>query len=77
MVAVSNLIGLAGLICAAVAVGGLTGNWWWALLSGGLAVAGLAWMAQRNATAVEAVEPETAAPVKPVARLADRVSRPA
>lgn len=83
MLLVSNLLGLAGLIAVAVATGGLTGNWWWSLLVGGLAVTALAVMAQRNATAVD--EAETAGSitatgdpaVRPVPRLVDRVSRSA
>lgn len=32
---IGNLVGLLGLIAVAVAVGGLTGNWWWSILAGG------------------------------------------
>jgi hypothetical protein len=40
------LLGLAGLLAVAVAVGGLTGSWWWTVLVGGLEAFGLAWVAQ-------------------------------
>jgi hypothetical protein len=48
---VANLIGLAGLIAMVLAVGGLTGNWWWSVLAGGLVAFGLAMVAQLQATA--------------------------
>jgi ammonia channel protein AmtB len=71
MVWMSNVLGLAGLVAVTAAVGGLTGNWWWSVLVGGLAVTVLAVIAQRNAAEItdEVVVEE------PV-RLADRV-RPA
>lgn len=40
-----NLLGLAGLIAVAVALGGLTGNWWWSGLAGGVFAVVLSWMA--------------------------------
>lgn len=42
----SNLLGLFGLLAIVAAVGGLTGNPWWAVLTGGLIGVGLATMAQ-------------------------------
>ena len=45
----SNLLGLAGLLAAVVAVGGITGNWWWSVLVGGLAAVGLSVIAAHNA----------------------------
>lgn len=49
--AVSNLIGLLGLVAVAVAVGGLTGNWWWTCLVGGVFAVGIAYMAGLSAQA--------------------------
>lgn len=47
--AVSNLVGLLGLVAVAVAIGGLTGNWWWSCLAGGVFAVGLAYMAGAQA----------------------------
>lgn len=44
----TNLLGVVGLLAVVVAVGGLTGNWWWSLLLGGLAAVGLAYVAALN-----------------------------
>jgi hypothetical protein len=49
--AVSNLLGLLGLVAMVVAVGGLTGNVWWAVLTGGAFAVGLAVLAQVGAEA--------------------------
>lgn len=50
----ANLVGLLGLLAAVLAVGGLTGNWWWSLLVGGLVTVGLSYVAQTHAaTAAE------------------------
>lgn len=46
---IANLVGLFGLIAVAVAVGGLTGVWWWALLTGGVFAAGLSYVASTHA----------------------------
>lgn len=61
----ANLVGLAGLIAVVLAVGGLTGNWWWSVLAGGAVAFGLAFVAQQQSAAA-AVEP--AKPVLAVAR---------
>lgn len=45
----SNLLGLAGLVAVVVAVGGLTHNWWWSLLTAGVVATGLSYVAQLNA----------------------------
>jgi len=59
--AISNLVGLAGIIAMVVAIGGLTGNIWWSVLAGGAAALVLAVLAQlAEETADEA------APVQPV-----------
>lgn len=52
-----NLLGLAGLIAVAAAIGGLTGNWWWSALVGGVFAVTLSWIA---ATHVEVGKPATA-----------------
>jgi len=57
---VANLLGLLGLIAAVVAVGGLTGNWWWSVLAGGFISVGLSYVAQTYAAA-EGADAETAA----------------
>lgn len=51
MGAVSNLVGLVGLVAVAVALGGLLGNWWWTALSGGVFAVGLAVLAGLGAEA--------------------------
>lgn len=51
--AVSNLVGLLGLVAIAVAIGGLTGNWWWSVLVGGVFAVGLAYLAGTHAEAAE------------------------
>jgi hypothetical protein len=53
----ANLVGLLGLIAAVLAVGGLTGNWWWSVLVGGLVAVGLSYVAQLHAAAESAAEP--------------------
>lgn len=60
----ANLLGLAGLIVFALAVGGLTGNWWWSALVGGVFAVGLSYIAQTQAAG--AAEPVAAAPVRAV-----------
>jgi len=41
---VSNLIGLLGLVLIVVAVGGLTNDWWWSILTAGTFSVGIAVM---------------------------------
>lgn len=48
---VANLVGLAGLIAVVLAVGGLTGNWWWSVLAAGAIAVGLSYVAQTHAAA--------------------------
>lgn len=62
---VSNLVGLLGLVAVALAVGGLTGTWWWSVLVGGVFAVVLAALAQTHAAA--AVEAATTVPLRPVA----------
>lgn len=62
--AFGNLLGLAGLIAFAVAVGGLTGNWWWSALVGGVFAVALSWVASTHA---EAAQAEPVARPRPVA----------
>jgi Flp pilus assembly protein TadB len=58
---VSNLLGLAGLVAVVVAVGGLTHNAWWSVLSAGVVLAGLATIAQVSmASATERRQPRQA-----------------
>lgn len=52
--AAANIIGLAGLVAVALAVGGLTSNWWWSALSGGVFAVALAYVAQTHAAAEQA-----------------------
>lgn len=44
----SNVIGIVGLVAVALALGGLTGNWWWSVLLGGAFSVGLAYLAQAH-----------------------------
>lgn len=56
---IANLVGLAGLVAVAAAVGGLTGVWWWSLLIGGVFAVGLAYVAsaaEQPARTVETAE---------------------
>lgn len=46
-----NFTGLLGLIAITLAVGGLTGNWWWSALTGGVFAVALAYVAQTHAEA--------------------------
>lgn len=55
-----KLMGVLGLIAAVIAVGGLTANWWWSALAGGLVAFGLAVVAETQSTAVPAVPPAAA-----------------
>lgn len=62
---VANLIGLVGLLGIVLAVGGLTGNWWWSVLAGGVVSVGLSWIAQTHAAAeVEPAKPRLVAAAK-------------
>lgn len=64
---IGNLVGLLGLIAVAVAVGGLTGNWWWAVLTGGLSAVLLSYVAGANAEAAPVVVAAPEARTRPVA----------
>jgi hypothetical protein len=64
----SNLLGLAGLITIIAAVGGLTGNWWWSALTGGVVSVGLSYIAHVNAARAQ----EDQQPARDVTRLASR-----
>lgn len=55
----ANLLGLLGLVAFALAVGGLTGNWWWSLLVGGVFAVGLSYVAQSQAAAAPAEDAPT------------------
>lgn len=67
----ANLVGLAGLVAVVLAIGGLTGNWWWSLLAGGAVAFGLAFVAQQQQAAADAAAPvEPAKPVLAVAKSA-------
>lgn len=63
---IANLLGLAGLIAVAVAVGGLTGNWWWTGIAGGVFAVGLSWMASTDEPAA-AAEPSNVHLISPPA----------
>lgn len=63
----ANLLGLAGLVAFALAIGGLTGNWWWSVLVGGVLAVGLAYIAQTHAVA-ETTEADATVPVASTAR---------
>lgn len=66
--AATNLLGLLGLIAVTLAVGGLAGNWWWSVLTGGILAVGLAALAQR-AEGVQDASAEQSEPMRPVSRL--------
>jgi hypothetical protein len=51
---VSNLLGLVGLVGLVVAVGALTGTWWWSVLTGSVICVVLAWVAHTQAQAAAA-----------------------
>jgi hypothetical protein len=61
---VGNLLGLFGLVAVALAIGGLTGSWWWSLLVGGAFAVGLSYIAQTHAEAAPAE------PVRPLVAVA-------
>jgi hypothetical protein len=63
----SNLLGLAGLVTLIVAVGGLTGNWWWSALAAGAVAVGLSYIAHINAA-----QSQEQQPARDVPRLASR-----
>lgn len=56
---VANLLGLAGLVAVTLAVGGLTGSWWWSALVGGVFAVGLSYVAQTQAAAATADDAPT------------------
>lgn len=47
---VSNLLGVLGLAAVVVGLGGLTGNWWVSMLTGGLAFLSMAYVGYAVAT---------------------------
>lgn len=59
----ANLFGLVGLVAVVVAVGGLTGNWWWSLLLGGVFAVGLSYVASTHVDAEASAEPVRPRPV--------------
>jgi hypothetical protein len=65
-----NLFGLAGLIAIVLAIGGLTGNWWWSVLAGGIVAFGMTLVAHTQAAAAAAAETEPGKPALAVARSA-------
>lgn len=67
---VGNLVGLAGLVAVAVAVGGLTGTWWWSLLLGGLFAVGLSYVAGAHAEVEHPAQGESRSRPVAVARSA-------
>lgn len=61
----ANLAGFLGLLAAVLSVGGLTGNWWWSVLAGGLVSVGLSYVAQTHlAVEVEPAKPRLVAAAK-------------
>lgn len=64
----ANLLGLAGLAAVVVAVGGLTHNWWWSLLTAGVVAVSLSVIAAHNAAAVP--EEDLEGPTAEIPRLA-------
>lgn len=71
---VSNLVGLLGLIAVAVAIGGLTGNWWWSALTGGVMAVGLAYVAGASSGPAEVNHVAPIAPVRLAGAAAARSS---
>lgn len=66
--ALSNLVGLLGLLGIVVAVGGLTHSVWWAVLTGGVFSVTLAALAQAGAESAPAkASPVAVAATKPTA----------
>lgn len=67
---VSNVIGLAGLAAVALAIGGLTGVWWWSLLVAGAELVAVAYLAGQadHDEALEELRPAAAAAAKPPVR---------
>ncbi|GAA4626634.1 hypothetical protein GCM10023196_035660 [Actinoallomurus vinaceus] len=61
----ANVVGLVGLVAVVLAIGGLTGNWWWSLLSAGVVATALSYVAQTHAEAERAAAGRTAG--RPVA----------
>jgi hypothetical protein len=66
----SNLLGLAGLLAFALAVGGLSGNWWWSVLIGGVFSFGLAVLIQMAPAQAHASAAATAEATQEIPRLA-------
>jgi hypothetical protein len=64
----ANLLGLVGLVGVALAVGGLSGSWWWSILVGGVFAVGLSYVAQTQAAAAPA-ENAPAVPLRAVETL--------
>ncbi|GIH76148.1 hypothetical protein [Planobispora longispora] len=52
---VANVLGVLGLVCVVVAIGGLTGTWWWSLGAAGLVLVGLSYSVHTHAQVPTAV----------------------
>lgn len=66
----SNIVGLLGLLGIVLAVGGLTGNWWWSVLTAGVFGVALAYVAQTHDAVAATAEPVAAGRSEPMARVA-------
>ncbi|MEU4576621.1 hypothetical protein [Nonomuraea sp. NPDC023979] len=65
--ALSNLVGVLGLVAVALAVGGLSGSWWWSVLVGGVFAVGLAYVAAIGAESAEQrIDLDRPRPARPV-----------
>lgn len=62
----ANLLGLAGLVGVAAAVGGLAGNWWWSVLVGAFFAVGLSYVAQTQAAAAPPAEQDATVSLRAV-----------
>lgn len=62
----ANLLGVLGLAGVVVAIGGLTGNWWWSALAGGLVLTGLSYVSLTYATSSATTAAASAPPVSAV-----------
>lgn len=67
---VVNLLGLLGLAGLSVAVGGLTHNWWWSVLTASVFAIGLSVVAATHAAAEQAKQTGPAAAPTPLQRAA-------
>lgn len=62
----ADLLGVVGLVVVVLAIGGLTGTWWWSLGAAGLVMVGLSYSAHNRIEAERQYREDPEAKPKPI-----------